>query len=66
MKVQLHREDVERILAVLDSIEYKDGAFELEVDNSSGIGSIGTIHVPKAINSLQGTFSYTIWAEETW
>lgn len=67
MRVKLYKSDLEKMISVLEAIQFEDDTqFELEVDSSSGIGTVGTIHVPKAINSLPGTFSYTIWAEETW
>lgn len=67
MKVRMHREDIEKILAVLEAINHRyDEPFELEVDIQSGIGTTGTLHVPTAINSLPGTFSYEIWGVESW
>ncbi len=49
MKVHLHSEDIDRIKALMESLDY-DGNFELEVDNSSGIGSVVIVHVPQMIN----------------
>ena len=65
MKTYIHTEDIDRIKALMDSLNYK-GSFELEIDNSSGIGAVTTVHVPQTINCLQGIFSYVISAEETW
>jgi hypothetical protein len=65
VKVFLHTVDIDRIKALMESLEY-DGAFELEVDSSSGIGSVVKAHVPKTINCLKGTFTYIISAEENW
>jgi hypothetical protein len=49
----------------MEAIDY-DGNFELEIDNSSGIGTTVTVHVPHSVNSLKGTFSYIISSEESW
>lgn len=66
-KIRLTYEDLKKVIAVLDSVHYdKDDLVEIEVDASSGIGSIGTVHVPVRINCLPGTFSYQLWGEETW
>ena len=66
-KIKLHKLDIERILAVLECVHYnKDELVEIEIDSSSGIGSIGKVHVPVTFNSLKGTFTYELWGEETW
>ena len=65
MKVFLHTEDVTRLKALLESLEY-DGTFELEVDNSSGIGPVVRAHVPQSIKCLQGVFSYDVSSVENW
>ncbi len=66
-KIRLTYHDLQRAIAVLDSVHYnKEDLVEIEVDAKSGIGSIGTLHVPVKINSLPGKFSYELWGEETW
>lgn len=66
-KVKLHKSDVERILAVLESVHYnKEELIEIEVDSSSGIGSVGKVHVPVTFNSLPGTFTYELWGVDSW
>lgn len=65
VKVYLHTADIDRIKSLMGSLDY-DGIFELEVDNSSGIGTTVTAHVPQSIKCLSGTFSYTISNEEKW
>jgi hypothetical protein len=65
MKVYLHTDDITRLQALMEALDY-DGTFELEVDNSSGIGTTVIAHVPQAIQSLSGTFSYTISDTENW
>ncbi len=65
MKVHLHSEDIDRIKALMESLDY-DGNFELEVDNSSGVGSVVKVHVPQMINCLEGTFTFTISSVENW
>lgn len=67
MKVKLYKSDLEKMIAVLTAIDAdKTTQFELEIDDTSGIGTVGTLHIPTAINSLPGTFSYEIWGSETW
>ncbi len=65
MKVRLHTEDIDRIKALMESLDY-DGDFELEVDNSSGIGTTVVVHVPQSISCLKGTFSYVVSSVENW
>lgn len=65
MKVHLHTDDITRLQALMESLDY-DGPFELEVDISSAIGATVKAHVPQAINSLSGTFTYTISDVEGW
>lgn len=66
-KVQMYKGDVERLLALLEAVHYdKEKQIEIEVDSSSGIGSVGTVHIPIKLNSLPGVFTYTLWSEESW
>ena len=62
MKIHLHTEDIDRIKALMESLDYK-GDFELEIDT---LGTTITAHVPQAINCLIGTFSYMISSQEDW
>ena len=65
MKVFLHTDDITRIKSLMEALNY-EGNFEIEVDNSSGIGSVVVAHVPQSINCLRGTFSHIISNEENW
>lgn len=65
MKAYIHTDDIDRIKALMEALDY-DGNFELEVGHSSGIGTTVTVHVPHAVNSLSGTFSYVISDVENW
>ena len=65
MKEFIHSEDIARIKALMEVIDY-DGNFELEVNNDNGIGRTITVHVPLQIKSIKGTFSYTISSVEDW
>ena len=66
-KVQMYQHDIIRLAALLDTIHYdKEKPVEIEVDSSSGIGSVGKVHIPVKLNSLPGTFTYELWAEESW
>jgi hypothetical protein len=65
MKAYIHTEDIDRIKALMETVDY-DGNFEIEIDESSGIGRTVTVHVPYSVNSLRGTFSYIISNVENW
>jgi hypothetical protein len=65
MKAFLHTDDINRIKSLMNVLEY-DGAFEIEFDSSSGIGTTIKVHVPHTTNSLKGTFTYVISDEENW
>jgi hypothetical protein len=64
MKEFIHSEDIDRIKALMEALDY-DGNFELEID-SNEIGRTVTVHVPYSVNSLRGTFSYVISNVEDW
>ena len=61
----IHTEDIDRIKALMESLDY-DGNFEIEIDESSGIGRTVIVHVPQSIKCLKGTFSYVISDVENW
>lgn len=66
-KIQMYKHDVERLLSLLEAVHYdKEKPIEIEVDISSGIGSVGKAHIPVKLNSLPGTFTYELWGEESW
>jgi len=59
------KEEVERILEVMAQFPEVD-KFELDQDNSSGIGSLTTLTVHTTINSIKGKFTIEISNVETW
>ena len=61
----IHTEDIDRIKALMESLDY-DGNFEIEIDETSGIGRTVTVHVPHSVNSLNGIFSYVISNVDEW
>lgn len=65
MKAYIHSEDIDRIKALMEALDY-DGNIELEIDESSGIGRTVKVCVPQSINSLKGTFTYIVSSEENW
>jgi len=65
MKEFIHSEDIDRIKALMEALDY-DGNFELEMTSDNGIGRTVTVHVPYSVNSLRGTFSYVISNVEDW
>jgi hypothetical protein len=65
VKSFIHTEDIDRIKSLMEAIDY-DGNFEIEIDESSGIGRTVIVHVPYSVNSLRGTFSYIISNVENW
>ena len=65
MKAHIHTEDIDRVKSLMEALDY-DGNFEIEIDESSGIGRTVIVHVPQSINSLKGTCSYVISNVEDW
>jgi hypothetical protein len=59
------KEEVERILEVMAQFPEVD-KFELDQDNSSGIGSLTTLTVHTTINSIKGKFTIEISNLEDW
>jgi len=64
MKEFIHSEDIDRIKALMEALDY-DGNFELEID-SNEIGRTVTVHVPYSVSSFTGTFCYMISNVEDW
>mgnify|MGYP003349294436 CR=1 FL=1 len=65
MRKFIHTEDIDRIKSLMEAIDY-DGNFEIEIDETSGIGRTVTVHVPYSVNSLRGIFSYVVSNVEEW
>ena len=61
----LNRKDIEKINSVLDQFPDLD-RFELNEDNSSGIGSIVTMTFSREINGIIGAFTVEITGVEQW
>ena len=64
-KVSLHRDDVHEILKFVE--KYPDSEYlTIEVDSSSGIGSIVTVSVPAVVNGDAVVIKKTIVDESSW
>jgi hypothetical protein len=61
----LNRKDIEKINSVLDQFPDLEG-FELNEENSSGIGSIVTMTFSREINGIMGAFTVEIAGVEQW
>ncbi len=65
MKQHFHREDIYKILEVLEKFP-NAGSFELEIQAESGIGTTGHMIIPTTVNDLEGEFRVEIWGHESW
>jgi hypothetical protein len=65
MKQHFHREDIYKILEVLEKFP-NAGSFELEIIAHSGIGTTGHMIIPTTVNDLEGEFRVEIWGHESW
>jgi hypothetical protein len=64
-KVSLHRDDIREILQFVE--KYPDSEYlTIEVDSSSGIGSIVTVSVPAVVNGDMVIITKTIVDESSW
>lgn len=64
-KISLHREDFEAILKFAS--KYPDSDYlTIEVDSSSGIGSIVTVSLPTVLNGDLVTVQHTVVDESSW
>jgi hypothetical protein len=63
--VILHRNDIERISAILSKFPDVQ-AFELTQDNSSGIGSVTSMTFAQNINGCIGSFELEVSGVEHW
>jgi hypothetical protein len=61
----LTKKEVVKILEVMENFPEVD-KFELDQDNSSGIGSLTTLIVHTTINSIKGKFTIEISNLEDW
>ena len=65
-KIGLHKDDIREIQKLLDSFPEASDYIEIEVDSSSGIGSIVTVMVKTTVNGHLGEFRKTIVDESSW
>lgn len=65
-KVTLHKDDFKSIQKFMDSFPHAADYIEIEVDSSSGIGSIVTVMVKTTVNGHFGEFKKTIVDESSW
>lgn len=64
-QVSLHRDDVREILQFVE--KYPDSDYlTIEVDSSSGIGSIVTVSIPAVVNGDVVVVTKTIVDESSW
>ena len=63
--MKITKNEVERILEVISQFP-EIRQFELDQDNSSGIGSLTTLIVSTTINSIKGKFTIEISNLEDW
>jgi len=63
--MKITKNEVERILEVISQFPEVD-QFELDQDNSSGIGSLTTLIVDTTINGIKGKFTIEISNLEDW
>lgn len=61
----LHRKDIERIQSILEKFPDVE-TFEIECENSSGIGSYVTMTFGYQVNGLRGSFNVEISGVEDW
>jgi hypothetical protein len=64
-QVSLHKDDLHEILKFVE--KYPDSEYlTIEVDSSSGIGSIVTVSVPAVVNGDMVIITKTIVDESSW
>lgn len=61
----LHRKDINKIKEILDKFPNVE-VFEVEQENSSGIGSVTAITFAQEINGIRGSFNAEISGVEDW
>jgi hypothetical protein len=61
----LHREELKRMLEVLEKFPEVE-VVDVEVDSSSGIGSVTTMKFDTEVNGVEGSFEVEIAGVETW
>ena len=61
----LHRDDLKKMVEVTEKFPDQE-FFDVEVDNSSGIGAHVTMKVQTKIEDIEGTFEMVISSVENW
>lgn len=61
----LHKKDIEKIQGILEKFPDVE-TFEIESDNSSGIGAYVTMTFNQEVNGLRGSFNVEISGVEDW
>ena len=61
----LHKEDLKRMLEVLEKFPEVE-VVDVEVDSSSGIGSVTTMKFNTKVNGVEGSFEVEISGVEAW
>ena len=64
MKTYILKQQVEDILETVE--KFNTDAFELHIDNSSGIGSTITVSTDIIYNGLVGKFTVEVAGSENW
>jgi hypothetical protein len=64
MKTHILKQQVKDILDVMEKTN--DDAFELHIDNSSGIGTAISVSTNIIYNGLAGKFTVEVVGSETW
>jgi hypothetical protein len=65
MKQHFHREDIDKIVEVLNQFP-NAGSFELEINGESGIGTTGAMIIPMVVDGTHGEFRVELWGSENW
>lgn len=65
-QIHLHRDDLERLIQIIDSTKPVSNTITVYEDNSSGIGSIIEAEVMIDLNGLTGAFKVNIVDESSW
>ena len=61
----LHREDLKKMLEILEKFPEVE-VVDVNVDNSSGIGSHTTMQLVTQVNGIDGTLEVVISSVESW
>jgi hypothetical protein len=65
MRQHFHREDIYKILEVLEKFP-NAGSFDLEINAESGIGTTGTMILPTVVNDMHAELHVQVWGAENW